>query len=118
MSRKEYPAPVYPPFPHGSAYIVSRDVGIKLKELQQRGQVFDFYFVISTFFRARKCEEIPNYTMSLKVQVWKLEDVSMGLWVRKLKEEHGMAIALVQEIRFLFHDKVRSALPTATYSLL
>ena len=51
MSRKEFPAPVYPPFPHGSAYIVSRDVGVKLKELKERGDL----------------------------EVWKLEDVSLTL---------------------------------------
>ena len=52
---------MYPPFPHGSAYIVSRDVGLRLNQLKQRGDI----------------------------QVWKLEDVSTGLWVRRLKEGQG-----------------------------
>jgi len=77
MSPEDYAPDTYPPFPHGSAYIASRDIGETLRKLRDANQL----------------------------KVWRLEDVSMGLWIRQVKEASGLPVSVINDQKFLFHDK-------------
>lgn len=71
ISAEEWPHESYPPWAHGPGYIISRDIA---KFIVQEHQKRD-------------------------LKLFKLEDVSMGIWIEKFKE-HGHKVQYISDERF------------------
>jgi len=71
ISRKEWPFDMYPPWAHGPGYIISRDIA---------------KFVVLGH-------------QELTLQLFKLEDVAMGIWIQQYKSS-GQQVNIVTDDRF------------------
>lgn len=71
ISRKEWPFDMYPPWAHGPGYIISRDIA----KFVVRGH------------------------QELTLQLFKLEDVAMGIWIQQYKNS-GQQVNIVTDDRF------------------
>ncbi|KAJ1283626.1 hypothetical protein BS78_03G142500 [Paspalum vaginatum] len=71
ISRKEWPYDMYPPWAHGPGYIISRDIA----KFVVRGH------------------------QELTLQLFKLEDVAMGIWIQQYKN-NGQQVNIVTDDRF------------------
>ncbi|XP_062209737.1 hydroxyproline O-galactosyltransferase GALT3-like isoform X2 [Phragmites australis] len=71
ISRKEWPFDMYPPWAHGPGYIISRDIA----KFVVRGH------------------------QELTLQLFKLEDVAMGIWIQQYKQS-GQQVNIVTDDRF------------------
>ncbi|CAO2208082.1 unnamed protein product [Urochloa humidicola] len=71
ISRKEWPFDMYPPWAHGPGYIISRDIA---------------KFVVQGH-------------QELTLQLFKLEDVAMGIWIQQYKSS-GQQVNIVTDDRF------------------
>lgn len=71
ISRKEWPFDMYPPWAHGPGYVISRDIA---------------KFVVQGH-------------QELTLQLFKLEDVAMGIWIQQYKNS-GQQVNIVTDDRF------------------
>ncbi|KAK1385538.1 hydroxyproline O-galactosyltransferase GALT3 [Heracleum sosnowskyi] len=71
ISSEEWPHESYPPWAHGPGYIISRDIAKFIVQAHQKRDL----------------------------KLFKLEDVSMGIWIEKFKE-HGHKVQYISDERF------------------
>lgn len=71
ISAEEWPHESYPPWAHGPGYIISRDIAKFIVQAHQKRDL----------------------------KLFKLEDVSMGIWIKKFKE-HGHKVQYISDVRF------------------
>ncbi|XVF58280.1 hypothetical protein PTKIN_Ptkin07bG0052300 [Pterospermum kingtungense] len=70
ISPQEYPGRTYPPWAHGPGYVVSNDIAKAVNTKQKEG----------------------------RLQMFKLEDVAMGIWIADMKRE-GLKVYYINEKR-------------------
>ncbi|RVX21691.1 Hydroxyproline O-galactosyltransferase GALT3 [Vitis vinifera] len=95
ISAEEWPRDTYPPWAHGPGYIISRDIakfivqGHQERDLQVRVTAYKVHKQLS----CSSCPSMPNentelYPLSLCFfQLFKLEDVAMGIWIDEFKNK-------------------------------
>ncbi|CAK7326272.1 unnamed protein product [Dovyalis caffra] len=91
ISNEEWPHGTYPPWAHGPGYVISRDIakfivrGHQEKDLKGHGAIWQLF----------------NY-LSAICQLFKLEDVAMGIWIEQFKKSG-------QEVHYMTDDRFYNA---------
>lgn len=73
-TKEQYPADTYPPFAHGSGYLMSGSLVRHIAQQHQGGHLMPIA----------------------------LEDVGAGIWVQEAKARHGLLVNIISDARFLY----------------
>ncbi|OMO79300.1 hypothetical protein CCACVL1_13776 [Corchorus capsularis] len=85
ISPEEYPGQTYPPWAHGPGYVVSNDIAKAVNTKHREGHL----------------------------QMFKLEDVAMGIWISEMKRE-GLKVYYINEER-IYTDGCKDGYAVAHY---
>jgi hypothetical protein len=79
---QEWPEDIYPPYANGPGYVISGDIGkfIVSQHANQSLRVSLCWFLLQITFHINLNSWCTNRPV---LQLFKMEDVSMGLWVEK-----------------------------------
>lgn len=93
---QEWPFEMYPPWAHGPGYIISRDIakyvvkGHQELSLQVENELTTYPWIPIVF---------RSWWILLLSQLFKLEDVAMGIWIQQYKNS-GQQVNIVTDDRF------------------
>ncbi|KAF8399484.1 hypothetical protein HHK36_015350 [Tetracentron sinense] len=90
ISPEEWPEETYPPWAHGPGYVVSRDIAKTVYKRHKEGHLKCLKCTHNPCFHARK--------QAWKLEMFKLEDVAMGIWIAQMKKE-GLEVRYKKEER-------------------
>lgn len=82
---QEWPHPSYPPWAHGPGYIISKDIANFIVQGHFNSNLKVCYLLSKLLYIQRSFFFLMLFGF---VQLFKLEDVSMGIWIEEYKKQN------------------------------
>ena len=123
---KEWPEETYPPWAHGPGYVISRDIAKAVVKMNKEGRlkVLNTSDTICNIVYAKlfHVPTVPHFgqwlfssltVMFFSLQMFKLEDVAMGIWIADMKKE-GLKVRYENEVR-IYNEGCKDGYVVAHY---